>query len=72
MMGPAQPQEKLSDAFKIIMYILSFLIWIIGIIVGAIYYTKQDPELKEFGKICLILGLISLVLGSLCSLAFWI
>jgi hypothetical protein len=43
---------------KWLFYILSFIIWPVGIILGIIYMKKPDPDCKAFGKMCLILGLI--------------
>jgi len=43
---------------------LSFFIPIVGFIIGAIYYTK--PETKEVGKMCIILGILSIVLVVVC------
>lgn len=60
------PREQLSDGFKILLYILSFLIPLVGFIVGAIYYTKPEQELKQFGKMCLILGLVSVLISVGC------
>ncbi len=60
------PREQMSEGVKILLYIVSFLIPIVGFIVGIIYYTKPEPELKQFGKMCLILGLISVLLSLLC------
>ncbi len=58
--------EQISDGMKILFYILSFLIPIVGFIVGAIYYMKPEPELKQVGKMCIILGLVSILLSVVC------
>ena len=63
--GQPMPQhEAVSDGMKILLYILS-LIPIVGFILGAIYYTR--PETKEIGKMCIILGVIVIVLVSVCA-----
>lgn len=54
---------------KILFYILSFLIPIIGIIIGIIYYTKPDPESKNLGKMCLLLALVGILIGVVCNFA---
>lgn len=70
------PQQGggVSEGMKILLYILSFLIPIVGFIIGAIYYTK--PETKEVGKMCIILGVLSIVLAVVCYFiivaAFWV
>jgi hypothetical protein len=43
-------------------YVLSFIVPIAGIVIGAIYFTKVDEELKRFGKTCLIVAAISIAL----------
>jgi hypothetical protein len=63
----AQPQ--VSEGMKILFYILSFLIPIIGIIIGIIYYTKPDPESKNLGKMCLLLALVGILIGVVCNFA---
>jgi len=63
--------SQMSDGMKILLYIVSFLFSIVGIIIGVYYMTKNDPEYKEVGKICLILGLVGIVIGVLCNIAFF-
>ncbi len=73
MYGQPMPQhEAVSSGMKILLYLLSFLIPIVGFIIGAIYYTK--PETKEVGKMCIILGILSIVLVAVCyfvAVALW-
>ena len=68
VMNPVQQGPMMSDGMKILLYIVSFLFTIVGIIVGVYYMTKDEPEYKEVGKICLVLGLVGLVIGIMCSL----
>jgi len=44
-------------------YIFSFIIPIIGYILGAILLSKDDETAKNAGKNCIVLGIISTVLG---------
>jgi CHASE2 domain-containing sensor protein len=53
---------------KWLFYILSFIIWPVGIILGILYMRKPDPDCKAFGKMCLILGIVAVVLLCLCWL----
>jgi hypothetical protein len=64
---PAQPQ--ISEGMKILFYILSFLIWIVGIIIGVIYYSKNDPESKHVGKMCIILAIVGVLFWVICGIA---
>lgn len=70
--APVQAAGQMSDGMKILLYIISFLFSIVGIIIGVYYMTKPEPEYKEVGKICLVLALVGIVIGALCSVAFWI
>jgi hypothetical protein len=49
-------------------YVLSFIVPIVGIIIGVIYLAKADEELKRFGKTCLIFAAIPIALFLLCML----
>jgi len=65
MVYPAGPREEetLSGGERALFYILSLLIPIAGIIIGAIYITKTSPHLKRVGKICLALALVAFMLS---------
>ena len=51
---------------KVLWYILSFIIPLLGIILGIIYMQKPEPEVIAFGKNCLIAAIIAIVLCILC------
>ncbi|NQV12880.1 MAG: hypothetical protein HQ530_01100 [Parcubacteria group bacterium] len=63
-----EPKKDTIPEPKVLYYILSFFISIFGIIFGAIYMSKgkEDMEMKKFGKICLLLGLIPMICYCLC------
>jgi len=64
MVYPVVPQEEtLSGGERALFYILSLLIPIAGIIIGAIYISKNSPQLKRVGKICLALALVAFLLS---------
>jgi len=46
---------------KILFYILSLMIPLAGFIIGIIYYSKQDPESKHVGKICIVLAVVGIL-----------
>jgi hypothetical protein len=54
---------RYSGCLKFVLYALSFLIPIVGIVVGVIYMSRGDPESKSLGQVCLVLGIVSIVLG---------
>ena len=55
---------------KVLWYILSFIIFPLGIVLGIIYMQKPEPEVKAFGKNCLIAGIIMCILICLCAVIF--
>jgi Ca2+/Na+ antiporter len=63
---PEKPKEEKPPEPKWLFYILSFVVGLFGIIFGIIYMTKESEENKKFGKICLLLGLLPIVIGCLC------
>lgn len=53
-------------------YVLSFFIPLAGIIIGAIYMSKPDPENKKFGKTCLICALAFIGAICLCYILYFV
>lgn len=51
-------------------YIISFLIPLVGFILGAILLSKNDEEEKSAGKTVIILGIISIVIGTIITTFF--
>lgn len=49
-----------------VFYVLSFLVPMAGIILGAIYLSKPTAELKKFGKNCLVCGVTPIALYFMC------
>jgi len=52
-----------------LLYILSFLIPLAGLIVGAIYLSKEEEHYKHIGKNCLIYSVLNIVFGSIMVVA---
>ncbi len=46
---------------KILFYVLSLIFPLAGFIIGIIYYSKQDPESKHVGKICIVLAVVGIL-----------
>ncbi|MDF2855919.1 MAG: hypothetical protein K0Q87_1770 [Neobacillus sp.] len=59
----------MSSGQKVLFYILSFFIPVVGIILGIIWMNEQDFEKKQVGKTCLIIAIIAIVLGCVCWFA---
>lgn len=47
---------------RVLFYILSLMIPLVGFIIGAICYTRPDPESKHVGKICIILAIVGILI----------
>lgn len=71
---PPAPEKASIPEPKVLFYILSFVVSIFGIIFGAIYMSKgkEDAEVKKFGKICLLLGLIPMLCYCLCCGVYYV
>ena len=46
-------------------HIISFLIPLVGFILGAILLSKEDVDEKEEGKTCIVLGICSMIVSML-------
>lgn len=57
--GPVR--ESLSGGVRVLLYLVSFLVPVVGIILGIVFMVRPDPEYKRVGKICLILGVVAIV-----------
>lgn len=55
----AESDEKSNYTFH---YVISFLIPLVGFIVGAIMLGKDDSGQRSVGKVCIICGIISIVI----------
>jgi hypothetical protein len=51
---------------RYLLYIISFLFSLIGIIIGIVLMMSHEPDKKRVGKNCLILGVLSIVIEILC------
>jgi hypothetical protein len=59
---------------KWVFYLISFLVPVAGIVLGALYLSKADAANKEFGKYCLIAALVNFAIGVsaiLCLILFY-
>lgn len=63
-------QPELSPGLKVVFYILSFLVPIVGIVLFFVYRGKPAPEDRAAAKLFLILGVIAFALSCVCPLVF--
>ena len=54
--------DKHSYTFQ---YVISFLIPLVGFILGAILLSKDDEEEKSAGKSCVILGIVAVIISTI-------
>lgn len=59
--GP--PKPPMSTGIKVLLYLVSFFVSIAGIVIGIVFMMRTDPEEKRVGKICLILGIVSILIS---------
>ena len=60
-----EDEETRSYTFQ---YIISFLLPLVGYILGAILLSKDDSDEKSVGKVCIILGIISTIISVISSI----
>lgn len=60
--------QQYSGGVRWLLYIVSFLIPIGGLIAGIVLMTRADPESKEVGTNCLIAAVTGFVLNCVCVL----
>ena len=53
-------------------YVISFLIPLIGFIVGAVMLANDNAEKRSCGKTCIIIGIISMIIYAVFTGAFWL
>ena len=56
----------LGDGVSLLLYLLSFLIPIVGFIIGAIYSSNNNPDNQRVGKNCLYISIGTILIGCLC------
>lgn len=61
-------QPELSPGLKIVFYVLSFLVPIVGIVLYFVYRNKPAQEDRSAANLFLILGLIAFALSCFCSI----
>lgn len=57
---------------KVLFYILSFIIPLVGIILGIIYWTKPEEINKSFGKKCVMWACIAVGVWILCWIIYFV
>ena len=63
-------EEETDNKSYTFHYVISFLIPLVGFILGAILLSKDDEEEKTVGKTLIILGIISIFIGTIITTFF--
>ena len=58
-------KENSKKDFDIFSYVMSFLIPLVGYILGSILLSKDNPDEKSMGKTCITLGFVSIIVYAL-------
>lgn len=56
------PQGEAIGALRYVLYIISFFIPPLGIIIGIVFMISSEPDKKRVGKNCLLIAIIAIVL----------
>ena len=64
--SPMGQDPPVDEGFKILMYVVSFLFPIAGVVVGIIYNSKPELHHKEFGKNCLMIAIATVIFSCVC------
>jgi len=62
--------QPVYGGLRALYYLLSLLVWLFGVAIGIVYLSKNDPESRHVGTICLVLGIVSIMIWAL--IYFWI
>ncbi len=69
---PGYYGSQYSGCLKIFLYLLSFFIPLAGVIIGVVFMSRPDPESKQMGQTCLILGVVSIFISCCLGVVFGI
>ena len=56
---------------RFLVYLLSFTMPLVGLVVGMVYSLRQEEEPRRFGKICLIIGIVAIIFACI-ALLVWL
>ena len=66
----SESDNEEESSGNLVSYIFSFLIPLVGLILGPILLSKDDEDKKESGVICIVIAIISIVISSIISYNF--
>ena len=60
---PPQYGPRYGGCLKLVLYLISFLVPFVGIVIGIIFMSRGDPESKSVGRVCMIISIAVIVIG---------
>jgi len=62
-------EDHVGTGLRILLYLISFFIPVLGFIIGIIMYASGGREHKHVGKVCVLLALWPLIVVVVCFVA---
>jgi len=59
-----------SSGIKLILYLVSFFIMPLGLIIGVVFYTKPDHDYNRLGRNCIVIAVAPFILYCVCFFAY--
>jgi len=66
-----QQPEGVSPILVFILYLIAFLFFFIGIIIGIVYLMSSDPNKKALGRNIIVVAIIGAIFYLVCYFFFW-
>ena len=60
---PPQYGPRYGGCLKLVLYLISFLVPFVGIVIGIIFMSRGDPESKSVGRACMIISIAVIVIS---------
>jgi hypothetical protein len=67
---PQMPQGE-SPVLVFILYLIAFLFFFIGIIIGIFYLMSNDPNKKALGRNIIVVAIIGAIFYLVCYFFWW-
>jgi predicted membrane protein len=67
-------QKRVTTGLRILLYVISILVPIAGIVIGIVFIIRDSPDEKHVGTLCLIFGVVSMVIMPiiLSAILYWL
>ncbi len=68
---PVPASQETSPVLVFILYLIAFLFFFIGIIIGIIYLMGNTPEKKALGRNIIVVAIIGAIFYAICYFFWW-